>query len=660
MTFRWQYLAAGLAMLSFGALCADNAAAKYAETKKLSLSVSIEKHYEVAFDANGGAGSMDNQQFTSGVAQALSANEYTNEGYYFAGWNTSADGLGTSYDDEELISEDLTNLGGDTVTLYAQWEQDAMHTTFEIDGTCVFHGYQLAQGGDGYITGTNCTARGVDYADGAHRYIDTGVKLYDSNSYALDYEVGFTITAYDPAHQYKQQGDNASQATFFNAKLENSARHWPGIAIRRVNDNIEVTQTITKPNGSFEKKSGNTPGVTPLKVAVTRVDGIVYYSFNDGPFTVLQNTNDTEDYFETTAWFGAAAKDDSTPMRYIDATMTDIYIKVGSTGANKHTVSFDAGGVVTNPADVTTIGQSKMGNKFPSVPNYVDTANGRRYFVGWYTGANGTGEKYTEDTIITHDLTLHAYWSDELFICSVGEQAYGYMQSCIDNAANGDTIALLDNIKTQVTVNEGQEITFDLNGFKWSDNDVINKPVIENYGKITVLNGTMTSKVRAGVLNNNPTGEMFIGNDARIVATGIRQAIYNNGGKLEIGGNAYLSAASGERAAVQNLNNGILTITGGTIISTSQEAVKNESGTLVIGVEDGTADNSTPVLQGATYGLNTSVDVAMYDGILRGKNRAINDSTYITATEDDATSVGIDSVLTEVVDGVTYKVVYFE
>ena len=393
---------------------------------------------------------------------------------------------------------------------------------------------------------------------------------------------------------------------------------------------------------------------------MTRVDGIVYYSFNDGPFTVLQNINDTEDYFETTAWFGAAAKDDSTPMRYIDATMTDIYIKVGSTGANKHVVSFDAGGVVANPADVTTIGQSKMGSKFPSVPNYVDTANGRRYFVGWYTGANGTGEKYTEDTIITHDLTLHAYWSDELFICSVGEQAYGYMQSCIDNAANGDTIALLDNIKTQVTVNEGQEITFDLNGFKWSDNDIINKPVIENYGKITVLNGTMTSKVRAGVLNNNPTGEMFIGNDARIVATGIRQAIYNNGGKLEISGNAYLSAASSERAAVQNLNNGILTITGGTIISTSQEAVKNESGTLVIGVEDGTVNNSTPILQGATYGLNTSVDVAMYDGILRGKNRAINDSAHITATEADATSVGIDSTLTEVVDGVTYKVVYFE
>ena len=231
---------------------------------------------------------------------------------------------------------------------------------------------------------------------------------------------------------------------------------------------------------------------------------------------------------------------------------------------------------------------------------------------------------------------------------------------CIDEAGAGDTITLFGDLRAQINVASDKDITLDLDGHKLSDNSVANTPVIENFGKITIVNGTITSTLRAGVLNNNSTGEMHIGNDARIVATGSRQAVYNNGGRLEISGNAYLSAVSNERAAVQNLNNGQLVITGGTIISTKQEAVKVESGTLTIGVEDGVADSSAPILQGATYGVNTSVNISMFDGKLRGKTAAINNTSRITATEDGATAVGIDAVATEVVDGETYNVVYYQ
>ena len=648
-----------VALASLFTVCAVQA--KYAENKSFTLAVSIEKHYVVAFDANGGTGSMANQQFTSGVAQALTANAFANGDYYFAGWNTEADGTGTAYADAAMISADLTNIGGSTVTLYAQWEEDAMHTVFKIDGTCVFHGYDLQQNtGDGHITGTGCTAGGTDWADGTHKYIDTGIKLYDSTNYGKDYEVGFTITAYDYSHQYQDPGVAAIQSTFFNSKLENETRHWPGITVRRSNNKIEITETITKPNGSSEKKTGSTASATPVKVVITRVDGVVYYSVNDGAFTSLQDINNTSDYFDTTVWFGAAAKDDGTPMRYVDATMTDIYIKVGDTGANKHTVSFDAGGVVANPADVSIISTGKLGDLLPSVPSYVDTADGRLYFIGWYSGEDGAGEKYDEESIISRDVTLHAFWNDEQLVCSVGGITHGSLQECITEAGAGETITLLGDIREQIAIAAGKEIVFDLNGYTWHHNNVAGQPLIENNGKVTIINGTMTSSLRAGVLNNNSTGEMHIGNDARIIATGSRQAIYNNGGKLEISGNAYLSATTGERATVQNLANGQLVITGGTIISANQEAVKVESGTATIGVEDGTIGNTTPVIQGATNGITTSVNISMFDGILRGKNAAINNTGRITATEVGAVSVGIDSVATEVIDGVTYKVIYYQ
>ena len=661
MTKKWCYCAIVALAVVAGFLCADNAQAKYAESKSLTLTIGIEKHYTVAFDANGGTGSMANQQFTSGVAQALTANTFANGDYYFAGWNTEADGTGTAYADAAMISADLTIIGGSTVTLYAQWEEDAMHTVFKIDGTCVFHGYDLQQNtGDGHITGTNCTAGGTDWADGTHKYIDTGIKLYDSTNYEKDYEVGFTITAYDYSHQYQEQGDSASQVAFFNSKLENEARHWPGLVVRKSSDKIEVTETITKPNGSSEKKTAYGASATPVKVVITRVNGIVYYSFNGKAFTVLQDLNGTSDYFDVNAWFGAAAKDDGMPMRYVDATMTDIYIKVGEKGANKHTVSFDAGGVVADPADVTIIGTSKIGNALPGLPNYVDTADGRLYFIGWYSGEDGAGEKYDEESIISRDVTLHAFWNDEQLVCSVGGITHGGLQECIAEAGAGETITLLGDIREQITIAAGKEIVFDLNGHTWNHNNVTGQPLIENGGKVTIINGTMTSSLRAGVLNNNSTGEMHIGNDARIVATGSRQAIYNNGGKLEISGNAYLSATTSERATVQNLANGQLVITGGTIISTKQEAVKVESGTLTIGVEDGIADSSTPVLQGATYGVNMAVGISMYDGVLRGKTAAINNTSRITASEASATAIGIDPAVTEVIDGVTYKVIYYQ
>jgi uncharacterized repeat protein (TIGR02543 family) len=70
--------------------------------------------YSVTFDANGGSGSMTNQ--TASVATALSSNLFTRSGYSFVGWNTAANGSGTSYTDGASYSF------ASNVTLYAQWQ----------------------------------------------------------------------------------------------------------------------------------------------------------------------------------------------------------------------------------------------------------------------------------------------------------------------------------------------------------------------------------------------------------------------------------------------------------------------------------------------------------------------------------------------------------
>ena len=76
--------------------------------------------YTVAFNANGGTGSMSNQSFTYGQSQSLTANAFTRTDYAFKNWNTKADGSGTNYTDKQSVSN-LTATNGETVTLYAQW-----------------------------------------------------------------------------------------------------------------------------------------------------------------------------------------------------------------------------------------------------------------------------------------------------------------------------------------------------------------------------------------------------------------------------------------------------------------------------------------------------------------------------------------------------------
>ena len=91
--------------------------------------------YTVTFDANGGEGSMNQQTFTYDVKQTLTPNTFTRTGYSFTGWNTQADGNGSTYGDEAEILNLTTEANG-SITLYAQWSINSYTIRFvNADGT---------------------------------------------------------------------------------------------------------------------------------------------------------------------------------------------------------------------------------------------------------------------------------------------------------------------------------------------------------------------------------------------------------------------------------------------------------------------------------------------------------------------------------------------
>ena len=78
--------------------------------------------FKVAFDANGGEGTMKTQKFQYAKAKKLSRNKFTRENYEFIGWaktKAAADAGKAQFKDGKK-AQNFTRKGG-TVKLYAVW-----------------------------------------------------------------------------------------------------------------------------------------------------------------------------------------------------------------------------------------------------------------------------------------------------------------------------------------------------------------------------------------------------------------------------------------------------------------------------------------------------------------------------------------------------------
>ena len=101
--------------------------------------------FGVNFNDNTQSNKTASQSFNYDQSQALMSNPFTNPGYTFEGWNTAADGTGTSYSDGETVR----NLMG--VTLYAQWEPIACSISYTL--------------GAGGVGGNNSTSYTIETGD---------------------------------------------------------------------------------------------------------------------------------------------------------------------------------------------------------------------------------------------------------------------------------------------------------------------------------------------------------------------------------------------------------------------------------------------------------------------------------------------------------------
>ena len=314
--------------------------------------------------------------------------------------------------------------------------------------------------------------------------------------------------------------------------------------------------------------------------------------------------------------------------------------------------------------------------------NSLPTATRTDYtFLGWYTAPTGGDEISTSTIVDTADTTYYVHWKTDK-VAQIGNTLYDTLQDAMRAVPTDDTpttVLLLCDTLEAVEIIQGQNVILDMQG-NILHNDGSKKLVstvnpaantrkitIDNFGKLTLIGGKITSGSTQGTINVESGAELYI-SSTMIQATGERQAVFNTGGYVEISGTACLEARNVgnyqgyDRGALQNGSGGTTIITGGTITSLTGKAIVNQHGsTLIIGTDDGNVDTTKPVITGVSYAVtnnpssgHTEGNVYFYDGILRGKTYTVlGNITGIDANSSRVTS-------TEVIGGETYYTEYLQ
>ena len=154
--------------------------------------------YTIVFNGNadGVTGSMSSMDMTYDVAKNLNANGFVLAGYRFIGWSTAADGE-AAYGNNASV-ENLTDVNGATVTLYAQWDPIGYTIVFDANGgEGTMDSMQMEYGEQKNLSLNEFEYEGFNFTGWNTSEDGTGTKYADGALVSnLTTENGATVTLY--------------------------------------------------------------------------------------------------------------------------------------------------------------------------------------------------------------------------------------------------------------------------------------------------------------------------------------------------------------------------------------------------------------------------------------------------------------------------------
>ncbi|MBU7005971.1 InlB B-repeat-containing protein [Phosphitispora fastidiosa] len=375
--------------------------ADYIQYDGIQLKLHEVPTYTVTYDGNsntGGAVPTDATSYHNGDTATVMGNtgSLVRTGYTFAGWNTAANGSGTSY-----TGGDTFAIGTSNVTLYAQWTV--------VDYTVTYNG--------------NTNTGGSVPTDGnTYNITDTVTVLGNTGSLV---KAGYTFAGWNTAANGSGTSYTGGDTFAMGSSNVTLYAQW-----------TENTYTVTYDGNS------NTGGAVPT-------DATSYH--NGDTATVLGNTGSLVRTGYTFAGWNTAANGSGTSYTGGDtfAIGTSNVTLYAQWTAVDYTVTYNGntntGGSV--PTDGNTYNITDTVIVLGNTGSLVKTGY---TFAGWNTAANGSGTSYTGgDTFAmgSSNVTLYAQWTENTYTVTYdgNSNTGGAVPTDATSYHNGDTATVLGN-----------------------------------------------------------------------------------------------------------------------------------------------------------------------------------------------------------------------
>ena len=432
--------------------------------------------YEVEYIGNGSdGGSTVNSSHVYGTQSSLTTNGYTRTGYHFVGWNTVADGSGTSYTDGQAVST-LTTEKGTTVKLYAQWAPNDFTILFNANNGTDAKESQSVTYAEGALTlfssfgfekehysfaGWSASANSTnpEYLDGhsmaatpivgEHEGIVDLYAIWTAKPFAITYDLAGGALPSNTSNPSTYTVED--EFTLFNpTKTGYMFAGWTG------SNGDEPQTTVNIPQGSNGAKSFTANWTAYTYSLVFNSNGGTG-SMNSLPFTYGEAQMLTENAFvnpghtfagwNTVADGSGVAYADKVSVSNLTTTNNGTVTLYAQWTANDYTIVFDGNGSDEGTMD-------NMAFKYAEEKSLTENAFTRvgYTFAGWNTAANGSGDKYTDKATVSNltteddgTVTLYAQWTAHTYSVEFNANggtgnmddqsfAYGTAQSLAENA----------------------------------------------------------------------------------------------------------------------------------------------------------------------------------------------------------------------------------
>ena len=395
--------------------------------------------YQVTFDANGGEGSMNAEDFTYGEAKALTQNNFTKTGYNFAGWATTANAGEAEHEDGKNVSNLTTEQNG-TVNLYAVWKPvvymvifnsngadggNMENQTFTYDTAASLRGNGYTRTGYHFLGWAKTAGAQVTYTDGASVNNLTATADEEITLYAVWEANTYTV-------RFNANGGTGDQMALQSFTYDEAVKALSKNTYTRDNYTFlgwARTRKATTPEYTDQQKVNNlvtTQGRELILYAVWRPDSFqVTLNPNGGKLNGAdQSVTATLRYGETCAtlptptkygydFVGWNSQEDGTGISVGKDTfadnVADYRTLYAQWRAKQITVSFDtnpgSGSSVPNPVNAITV---TYGSTYANLPTTERTGYD---FNGWYTEATGGTKVENTTGVRREDHTLYAHWT---------------------------------------------------------------------------------------------------------------------------------------------------------------------------------------------------------------------------------------------------------